>query len=192
MRREPRRDHLTGCLCARKHVQCDELGARGGAPRGHHSRNCRNTNLATPGNRDGAGSCGDGRSDVDSGVDTGMRVLVGIAGVRPPRIFHAGCAVNLNIGSDLWLYWCAILGLKQEAVLPAAFVVSHQEFKSFFDGFGVTIRSRRSGAGVINNCRTGRSSGPLRPGPPTSPRLGPRCCSPPYACPPAISRHRRR
>jgi len=25
---------------------------------------------------------------------------------------------------------------------------------------------------------TGRSSGPLRPGPPTSPRLGPRCCSP--------------
>ena len=30
-----------------------------------------------------------------------------------PRIFHGGCAVCLNIGSELLKLWCAILGLNQ-------------------------------------------------------------------------------
>jgi tRNA U34 5-methylaminomethyl-2-thiouridine-forming methyltransferase MnmC len=30
-----------------------------------------------------------------------------------PRIFHAGCAASLNVGSDLHKHWCAILGLNQ-------------------------------------------------------------------------------
>ena len=28
-----------------------------------------------------------------------------------PRIFHGGCTVCLNIGSELLKLWCAILGL---------------------------------------------------------------------------------
>src|SRR5882757_1445529 len=35
-----------------------------------------------------------------------------------PRIFHGGCAVCLNIESDLLKLWCAILGLKQEGCIP--------------------------------------------------------------------------
>ena len=30
-----------------------------------------------------------------------------------PRIFHGGCTVCLNIGSELLKLWCAILGLNQ-------------------------------------------------------------------------------
>ena len=73
-----------------------------------------------------------------------------------PRIFHGGCAVCLNIGSDLLKLWCAILGLNHQSVrilrgsgrylsrerlcgINSALLVTPRAYASFTSRFAITL-----------------------------------------------------